>query len=510
MSAKKTKTMKGPIFNQDSTEFYYTHSAEVVSGEAVDAYIDRLAQAGVGTFVSCGNAQRANYASKVWESDWHGYDPDGPDDQPVLRHALKGQISPFRHRLDSAKRLADMGVDFHERALARCRHHGMGAWMTMRMNDVHGCMEQDSPLLSTFYREQRAAKLLRNTYRDTSWADRSLDWGRPEVQEHYFKLVREQLTRYDLDGLELDWMRFAYHFRPGRELAGGRVITDWMRRVKEECARAAERLGHPVKLGVRVPSRPETARKLGMDAVAWAKEGLVDLVAPSPFWATCEVDMPMQEWHLLLEGTSVELVGCLEIRYQPIPTGPATMMTPELATGAALSVLQGGADQVYLFNYFPSLHGLTENWGADTIDRVFHAMGDVAALEKSSRRHAITFRDVRAPGEPLDNALPATDLQEDMPSPSGCALRINTGSKPESGTAELLLAFAPDGADPASLKVYVNSVECALGDVSADGEARYEVRCDQLENESQVIDVIGGEAKAFTIVRAEIAIAASD
>jgi len=97
-----------------------------------------------------------------------------------------------------------------------------------------------------------------------------------------------------------------------------------------------------------------------------------------------------------------------------------------------------------------------------------------------------------------------------MPSPSGCALRINTGSKPESGTAELLLAFAPDGADPASLKVYVNSVECALGDVSADGEARYEVRCDQLENESQVIDVIGGEAKAFTIVRAEIAIAASD
>lgn len=42
----------GPIFNQDSTEFCYTHSADVVSGEAVDAYIDRLAQAGVRTFVS--------------------------------------------------------------------------------------------------------------------------------------------------------------------------------------------------------------------------------------------------------------------------------------------------------------------------------------------------------------------------------------------------------------------------------------------------------------------------
>ena len=103
----------GPIFNQDSTEFFYTHSADEMSGETVDAYIDRLKKAGVATFVSCGNAQRANYASEVWESDWHGYDSEGPDDQPVLKHALKEQIKPFRRRLDSAKRLSEMGVDFH-------------------------------------------------------------------------------------------------------------------------------------------------------------------------------------------------------------------------------------------------------------------------------------------------------------------------------------------------------------------------------------------------------------
>ncbi len=497
----------GPIFNQDSTEFFYTHSADIVSAEAVDAYIDRLAQAGVKTFVSCGNAQRANYASEVWESDWHGYDSDGPDDQPVLKHVLPEQVAPFRRRIDSAKRLADLGVDFHERALARCRHHGMGAWMTIRMNDVHGCMELDSPLLSTFYKEHRAAKLLRNTYRDTSWADRSLDWSRPDVHEHYFKLVCEQLTRYDMDGLELDWMRFGYHFRPGHELAGGRVITEWMRRVKAECERAAERWGHPVKLGVRVPSRPETARMLGMDAVAWAKEGLVDVVAPSPFWATCEFDIPMQEWRRLLEGTSVELVGCLEIRYQPIPYGPATMMTSELATGAALSVLHGGADEVYLFNYFPSMHGLTDSWGAETIDKVFQAMGDVSSLEILPRRHAITYRDVRAPGEALDNALPATDLQNDMPSPSGCALRIKTGPKPVERVVELLLEFDPKGAGADSLRVHVNSMKCPLIEVSADGVARFKVPCEHLVDESQVIDIIGGEAKAFTIVRAEMSIA---
>lgn len=501
--------INGPIYNQDSSEFFFTHSAEQVSGEAVDAYIDRLAVAGVGTFASCGNAQRANYASEVWERDWHGYDPEGPDDQPVLKHALKEQIVPFRHRLDSAKRLAEMGVDFHQRALARCRHHGMGAWMSMRMNDVHGCMEEDSPLLSTFFKEQRAANQLRTQYRDTSWADRSLDWERPEVQEHYFKLVVEQLERFDMDGLELDWMRFGYHFRPGRELEGGRVITDWMRRVRAECAAAGERRGRSIMLGVRVPSRPETARKLGMDAMAWAKEGLVDLVVPTPFWATCEFDMPMQEWRNLL-GDRVRLAGGLEIRYEPVPNGPATMMTPELATGAALSVLHGGADQVYLFNYFPSGHSLTKDWGAETIDRVFRAMADETTLANQSRRHGVTFRDVRAPGEPLDNALPATDLQVDMPSPSGCALRINTGTKPIDRVVELHLEFEKDGIAPSKLRVHVNGQQCALKQSGEDGVATYDIPCDLMEDESQVVDVIGGGARAFTIVRAEFLIAATD
>jgi hypothetical protein len=103
----------GPIFNQDSSEFFFTHTADEISGEAVDAYIDRLAHAGVGTFVSCGNAMRANYASEVWERDWHGYDPEGSDDQPVLKHIPVEQVRTFRQRLDSAKRLADKGVDFH-------------------------------------------------------------------------------------------------------------------------------------------------------------------------------------------------------------------------------------------------------------------------------------------------------------------------------------------------------------------------------------------------------------
>ena len=218
-------------------------SCDQMSGEAVDAYIDDLHCAGIGTFFSCVNAMRANYASQVWETDWHGYDPDGPDDQPVLRCLPAKAIPPTRRRLDAAKRLADLGINFHERALARCRNHGIGAWVTVRLNDVHDCMVEDSSLLSTFYKAQRAAKQLRAPHGGRWWAEMGLDWERLEVQEHFLKLVREQLETLDLDGIELDWMRFVFHFRAGRELAGGQAITAWTRRVQALCREAAQRWG---------------------------------------------------------------------------------------------------------------------------------------------------------------------------------------------------------------------------------------------------------------------------
>jgi hypothetical protein len=511
--------MLGPVFNQDTTQFFFERSASEISARQVDDYIDQLADSGVRTFVSNVNAMRANYPSRVWETDWTGYDPKGPDDQPILCHLSPAGVATTRRRLDSAKRLADLGVNFHQVALARCRARGIGAWVSVRMNDMHDCLLEDAPLLSTFYKAQRAANQLRSPHRGPSWSDRELDWERPEVQEHYFKLVMEQLDTLDLDGLELDWMRFPYHFRPGRELAGGRIITDWMWRVRHECDRTAARLGHPVRLGVRVPSRPETARRCGLDAVAWAHAGLVDVVVVTPFWATAEFDLPMLEWKRLLAGTKAQLAGGLEIRYQPVPDGPATMMSAELATGAAMAVLQQGGDLVYLFNYFPGrpedvkktgVSNLMRSWGGpERYREVVRAMQSAEALDRLPRVHAITYRDIRAPGEAQDNALPATDHHgQDMPWPPGCAFRLPTGPRPTGRAVVLTLEFAPGTTAPEQLHVYVNSTECAVAPTAHSPVLTYAVPGAVLEDEAQVIEVLSREKQTFTIVRVEMSVAA--
>ena len=73
----------------------------------------------------------------------------------------------------------------------------------------------------------------------SGWTDRAFDYAIPAVREHHMAFVRELLARYDADGLELDWMRFGYHFKPGHE-EEGRAHSDCLHARR---ARIGQRLG---------------------------------------------------------------------------------------------------------------------------------------------------------------------------------------------------------------------------------------------------------------------------
>ena len=490
--------LKGPIFNQDDSEFFMVRPPAEMTGESVDAWVDSLAAAGIGTLMSCVCAARANYASRAWEPRWTGYDPKGPDDQPVLAHMPKDGIKAVRRWLESEKALAEAGINFHERAFARCKKHGIGAWASIRMNDLHDCSLPDSPLLSTFYKDQRDRGLIRVPYRMSGWPERALDWGRPEVRDYYMKLVREVLSFRGIEGLELDWMRFGWHFRIGRELEGGEILTQWISQVRQLCNAAAAREGHPVRLGCRVPSHPETARLLGMDGVQWARKGLIDLLVPTPFWATCEFDMPIREWKRLLEGTKCALAGGLEINYRPWPGGNASMLTPELAAGAAMAVLAGGSDYVYLFNYFADLH-LGGLWSLESFNHTLAAMRGMESLNRLPRRHAVTYRDIVAPGEASGHLLPAD--------PGFGIFRLQTGAKPTGRKVQLLLELEAAGEhEPAAPTVRINATPCPDFERQGKCVLLYTVPPEALTDGLTVVETMNAGSR---IMRVEIAVAAA-
>ena len=77
----------------------------------------------------------------------------------------------------------------------------------------------------------------------------------------------------------------------------------------------------------------------------------MDLVVVTPRWATLEFAMPLEKWRGLL-GDRVTLAGGWRRTIGPSPDIPVRHVTREEATGAAVAVLSGGADVVYLYNYF--------------------------------------------------------------------------------------------------------------------------------------------------------------
>jgi hypothetical protein len=447
-SSLKAQPAKRLLHNEDETNFFWhSRMAAGKAGEAIDQYVDVMAGAGITVFLCNTNARRTNYRSRVWESYWDGYDFAGPDGQPFLVPMARTDIPGFRKGVDNMLAVHKQGIDFPGRVVERCRHHGISPWITLRMNDCHYNDIPDHPFHGSFWKNN--PQLQRKNC--SGYFATCLDYAAQEVRDYFKALVAESLERYDIDGLELDFMREPYLFSAGKEAEGASILTGWMREVRKLTKDAAARRGHPVHLGVRVPSRPEVASAMGLDALTWAKEGLIDQLVVTPRWATLEFDMPIQQWRKMLGASKVTLAGGLEVRYQPCPGGPASVVTPELARGAAVLVLSQGADAVYLFNFFQ-----TDLWPRHVYQNTLRSMSSLDSLLKLPRCVGITYRDIAAPGETYQAPLPATGKE--------VAFSMKLGPIPDSGWhCELLVGLAPpQGAAVPAPAASVNGKPCEV------------------------------------------------
>ncbi len=68
------------------------------------------------------------------------------------------------------------------------------------------------------------------------------NYAKVEVREHYLKLAVEVLERYDVDGLELDWIRSIPVFNDDEIERGREILTDFVRTVRRQTQAAAKRL----------------------------------------------------------------------------------------------------------------------------------------------------------------------------------------------------------------------------------------------------------------------------
>lgn len=496
--------MSGLLLNEDCNHFFVNRRNKALGIREVDAWADQYAGTQVDELVLNVNAMRTSYASRVWEPWWHGYDPEGGDEQPFLADVAPAARKTTREWIHTAWQLHRDGIDIYERWIARCRANGMKARLSMRMNDVHSVDEERHPMHSSFWRDK--PELRRVPYKFTSWTDKALDYGQQEVREYAFALIQEMMERYDADGLELDWMRFGYHFKPGYEVEGAAILTAFTADVRALLDKWETKRGHRISLSARVPSRPQTALHLGMDAVHWARSGLVDTIVVTPFWATIETDMPIELWKRLLEGTGVRLAAGLELLIRAYPAS-ALRQTNSLETvrGAAASLLARGADGIYLFNYMDSDTTIED---IHDYPQLIREVGHSETLAGKPRRHVVTYADTWATGEPAAYALPIA-----CAAGAHAALRIHIGPMPsDSEYAEVRLGVGMDDTlEPTGLRLLLNGADCdfigriTLPNPIPEGPVyAFEVPAGAVRDGYNAIDLL--PADEFTVLWAEMAI----
>jgi len=405
------------VINEDNSHFFGSREPEDMTLDGLYAFVDQYAGSAVTHLFLCPNAMRASFRSRSRDAIW---DPvDGKEPQGMWPQ--------------NAKRLHEAGLDPYQVWIDRCREKGVSPWLSMRMNDIHSVDEPDNFMHSSFWRTHPECWRVPNGSAGP-WSNRAMNYAHAAVREHQMTFVRELLERYDPDGLELDWMRFGYHLTPGREQEEGAILTDFVREVRSLTTDWPKKRNHPVLLGVRVPAHPDAASGLGMDAVSWARDGLVDMVVPCPFWTSSDFDIPVELWHERLGKAAERVTVAPGIEHNARPWPGAAAVANDLASlrGFAASAYHRGADSLYLFNWMDSG---TRPVTASEYGLLLRDGLSRRAVQKAPRRHPVCFRDTVPSGIPNGAQLP-------VDARVGGNFRIHVGPKPAAGKAWAVVGLA--------------------------------------------------------------------
>jgi len=245
--------------------------------------------------------------------------------------------------------LYEAGEDPVSIMLNRCHQRGMSFIAGMRMNDRHndkvcpkGSFIMDNP--------QWQLRVGGGT---------AINYQYEPVRQEILNYIEDMLARYDVDGVEFDYMRWCHMFEPGTGSQHADELTDFTRKTRALLDAAAGKRGRDrLLLGVRVPQTLAECHYLGFDVETWIKEGLVDYVCPSRFIST-GFNCPVDDFARLTRGTSCKVYPSVHpnigMGILPLLAGKpaqAEPMQPADYRAAARNFFAFGADGLQTYNIF--------------------------------------------------------------------------------------------------------------------------------------------------------------
>ena len=302
--------------------------------EEYEAAIDELTGTSIEAVMFClGDGRTVLHDTKVGELWGHH--------NKVWAHTI------FRRAYQNAKVLIDQGHDPLRIICDRAHEKGILVYPTLLVNQNTG--ERGVDMRTSLFRlnhphlEIGAGGGLPEGFP----APRNLDFKHKEVREERLALIRETLTRYDVDGFELQMNYVPYYFRPDELDAGRGILSDWI----EEVYRAVKESGPGRELAVRVPASLEACDAVGMDVREWIRRGVVDVVTGTNLFFPAVVDQALDLKPLVAaaRGTETRVLGAI---YAEVHSDRRMNATTEMIRAGACNYWAQGVNGLLLEQWF--------------------------------------------------------------------------------------------------------------------------------------------------------------
>jgi len=209
-----------------------------------------------------------------------------------------------------------------------------------------------------------------------------------EIRDHQFAVLEELATRYDTEGVELDFScapgGSPFYFRDEEARQSQPIMTEWLRRVAD-MVRARDR--GPGLVGARVYPNEETNLAQGLEVRRWLEEGLIDYAVPVMYsYNSLDPDMPFDWLVQAAHAVDVPVYGFLQHYVRSEDTGAAVKEypTPEIMRAAAASYWDRGVDGLYTwFMKWPL---------GDAERRILTELGDPDLVRDGDKRYVLARR----------------------------------------------------------------------------------------------------------------------
>ncbi len=242
------------------------------------------------------------------------------------------------------KMFAEYKIDPVQIFIDTVRKNNIRPWASFRINDIH------PPSIPTrMYVECAESDQMVGSHNFYSFRRNCFDFAYPKYRNALRDLIKEVFDKYDFFGIELDFMREPYCLDYKGNPECHKIMTEYIREIKGIMREAEKRLGHDIKIFIRVPSTPSTCMEFGFDVKTMVDEGLVDVVAPAPHQVCTDSGISVKEWKEWV-GNKVPIVPGIESSNLKCTSNT----TVPLTKGYLASFFGQGAEGAHLYNYFMS------------------------------------------------------------------------------------------------------------------------------------------------------------